>query len=153
MPLLPGSLATVFATVTYFILVFPCIAGGAYIIATTSVSQFMAALERLGAPRSFSITLAVTLRFLPALRQDFRHIRDAMALRQIHGRIPLSAWRRARVRNAAEELEPLDFCFAAKDLGVLRQRLPANAREKIVAAKERAAGNQPGNRLRTVRIG
>ena len=85
LPLLPGSLATVFATVTYFILVFPCIAGGAYIIATTSVSQFMAALERLGAPRSFSITLAVTLRFLPALRQDFRHIRDAMALREIHG--------------------------------------------------------------------
>ena len=30
-------------------------------------------------------TLAVTLRFLPALRQDFRHIRDAMALRRIHG--------------------------------------------------------------------
>lgn len=85
LPLLPGSLATVFATVTYFILVFPCIAGGAYIIATTSVSQFMAALERLGAPRSFSITLAVTLRFLPALRQDFRHIRDAMALRRIRG--------------------------------------------------------------------
>ena len=85
LPLLPGSLATVFATVTYFILVFPCIAGGAYIIATTNVSQFMAALERLGAPRSFSITLAVTLRFLPALRQDFRHIRDAMVLRRIHG--------------------------------------------------------------------
>ena len=81
LPLLPGSLATVFATVTYFILVFPCIAGGAYLIATTSVSQFMAALERMGAPRSFSITLAVTLRFLPALRQDLRHIRDAMNLR------------------------------------------------------------------------
>ena len=47
LPLLPGSLATVFATVTYFILVFPCIAGGAYIIATTSVSQFMAALEQI----------------------------------------------------------------------------------------------------------
>src|SRR5699024_9936032 len=77
LPLLPGSLATVFATVTYFLLVFPCIAVGVYIIATTSVSQPMAALERLGAPRSFSITLAVTLRFLPALRQDFRHIRDA----------------------------------------------------------------------------
>lgn len=27
LPLLPGSLATVFATATYFILVFPCIAG------------------------------------------------------------------------------------------------------------------------------
>ncbi len=64
LPVLPGSLATVFATVTYFILVFPCIAGGAYIIATTSVSQFMAALERMGVSRNFSITLAVTLRFL-----------------------------------------------------------------------------------------
>ena len=79
LPALPGSLATVFATVTYFILVFPCIAGGA------SVSQFMAALERMGVSRNFSITLAVTLRFLPALRQDFRHIRDAMALRRIRG--------------------------------------------------------------------
>ena len=78
-------MATVFATVTYFILVFPCIAGGAYLIATTSVSQFMAALERMGAPRSFSITLAVTLRFLPALRQDLRHIWDAMNLRNIRG--------------------------------------------------------------------
>ena len=75
LPVLPGSLATVFATVTYFILVFPCIAGGAYIIA----------LERMGVSRNFSITLAVTLRFLPALRQDFRHIRDAMALRRIRG--------------------------------------------------------------------
>lgn len=85
LPLLPGSLATVFATVTYFILVFPCIAGGAYLIATTSVSQFMAALERMGAPRGFSITLAVTLRFLPALRQVLRHIRVAMALRNFRG--------------------------------------------------------------------
>ena len=85
LPLLPGSLATVFATVTYFLLVFPCIAGGAYIIATTSVSQFMAALERLRVSRNFSIALAVTLRFLPALRQDFRHIWDAMALRRIRG--------------------------------------------------------------------
>ena len=67
LPLLPGSLATVFATVTYFILVFPCIAGGAYLIATTSVSQFMAALERMGAPRSFSITLEISV----ALRRNW----------------------------------------------------------------------------------
>ena len=65
LPVLPGALlATAFATVTYFILVFPCIAGGTYIIATTSVSQFMAALERMRVSRNFSITLAVTLRFL-----------------------------------------------------------------------------------------
>ena len=47
--------------------------------------EAMAALERMRVSRNFSITLAVTLRFLPALRQDFRHIRDAMALRRIRG--------------------------------------------------------------------
>ena len=86
--MLGGLLATYLAilAIQYWLLpLFPCIAGGAYLIATTSVSQFMAALERMGAPRSFSITLAVTLRFLPALRQDLRHIRDAMALRNIRG--------------------------------------------------------------------
>ena len=88
LPLLPGSLATVFATVTYFILVFPCIAGGAYLIATTSVSQFMAALERMGTPRSFSITLAVTLRFLPALRQDLRHIPPPLGASSTQERCP-----------------------------------------------------------------
>ena len=70
---------------TYFILVFPCIAGGAYIIATTKRQPVHGRSGAVGGARSFSITLAVTLRFLPALRQDFRHIRDAMALRQIHG--------------------------------------------------------------------
>ena len=84
LPLLPGSLATVFATVTYFILVFPCIAGGAYIIATTRVSQFLAALERLGAPRSFSIKLAGTPRVFPALRWDVPPTRGAIAPRRVH---------------------------------------------------------------------
>ena len=74
LPLLPGSLATVFATVTYFLLVFPCIAGGVYIIATTSVQASSWPLWSVGGAPGFSITLAVTLRFLPALRQDFRHI-------------------------------------------------------------------------------
>ena len=55
------------------------------IVSSTHSSHLEAALERMGAPRSFSITLAVTLRFLPALRQDLRHIRDAMALRNIRG--------------------------------------------------------------------
>ena len=93
LPLLPGSLATVFATVTYFILVFPCIAGGAYIIATTSVSQFMAALERVGAPRSFSITLAVTLRFLPALRQTAEELSESATARGIEHPGKMSSWR------------------------------------------------------------
>lgn len=83
LPLLPAAVATVFATVTYAALVFPCVMGGMYIVSTTSVSQLISAFRRMRMPESFTITMAVTLRYLPALREDVRHILDAMSLRQI----------------------------------------------------------------------
>lgn len=85
LPLLPAAVATVFATITYAILIFPCVIGGMYIIVTTSVSQLIAAFRHMHVPENFTITMAVTLRYLPALREDIRHILDAMSLRQIKG--------------------------------------------------------------------
>ena len=85
LPLLPPAIATVFATVTYAVLIFPCVMGGMYIISTTSVSQLISAFRRMRVPENFTITMAVTLRYLPALREDVRHILDAMSLRQIKG--------------------------------------------------------------------
>ncbi len=85
LPHLPPAVAMVFSTVTYAVLVFPCVMGGMYLLATTSVSQLIAAFRRMHVPESFTITMAVTLRYLPALREDVRHILDAMSLRQIKG--------------------------------------------------------------------
>lgn len=85
LPLLPPAVATIFATITYAILVFPCVIGGMYIISTTSVSQLISAFRHMHLPENLTITMAVTLRYLPALREDVRHILDAMSMRQIKG--------------------------------------------------------------------
>ncbi len=53
------------------------------IIATTKVSEFMSAMEKLRCPKKLTIPLAVMLRYLPVVREDWRFIRDAMRLRDI----------------------------------------------------------------------
>ena len=53
--------------------------------ALATVSQLISAFRRMRVPENFTITMAVTLRYLPALREDVRHILDAMSLRQIKG--------------------------------------------------------------------
>ena len=71
---------------TFFMMirkVFPSVLMAAIVISTTRVDEFMAALGRLHAPRSLVIPLAVMLRYLPAVREDWRFIRDAMRMRGI----------------------------------------------------------------------
>ncbi len=63
--------------------VFPCAMLGGILIATTRVNEFMAAMQRLRMPRSVVIPLAVTLRYLPMLKEEWEHIRDAMSMRGI----------------------------------------------------------------------
>ena len=53
------------------------------VIATTRVNEFLAAMARLRCPRKLTIPLAVMLRYLPTIREDWRFIRDAMRLRDV----------------------------------------------------------------------
>jgi energy-coupling factor transport system permease protein len=53
------------------------------LIATTRVSELVCALQKLRLPQSVIITLAVTLRFFPTVKEEFDCIRDAMRLRGI----------------------------------------------------------------------
>lgn len=61
----------------------PCIITGAYVFTTTSMSEFIAALRLLHVPESMIITCSVVVRFFPSVKEDYAHIRDAMALRGI----------------------------------------------------------------------
>lgn len=54
-----------------------------YCISTTKISEFMAAMNRMHAPRGLSISIAVMLRFFPTLAEEYRYIRDAMRMRGI----------------------------------------------------------------------
>lgn len=61
----------------------PCIITGAYAFSTTTVGELTAALRRMHLPESIIIPCAVVVRFFPTVGEDYRHIRAAMALRDV----------------------------------------------------------------------
>jgi energy-coupling factor transport system permease protein len=64
--------------------VYPCGFLSGIMISTTKVGEFLSAANRLRAPKTLVIPLAVMLRYLPTVREDWRFIRDAMRLREVY---------------------------------------------------------------------
>lgn len=64
------------------------------LVLTTTVSEFVAAMDRLHISKKFSIPISVMFRFLPTIMEEYRAIHDAMRLREI------GSW-----RNPIEMLE------------------------------------------------
>ncbi len=62
---------------------FPCVITGYYLMSTTRVSEFIAAMERMHAPQSITIPLSVMFRFFPTAKEESRSINDAMRMRGI----------------------------------------------------------------------
>lgn len=88
-PLLPpaaGEILFIFST--YIRKLIPCFMLGNYLIATTKVSRFMAAVHRMKVPKGLAIALSITLRYFPAMKEEWTLIREAMALRGISGSLP-----------------------------------------------------------------
>ena len=77
----------------------PCIITGAYAFTTTTVGELTCALRRMHVPESVIIPCAVVVRFLPTVKEDYRQIRAAMALRGI------AKGKAALLRHPAESLE------------------------------------------------
>lgn len=63
--------------------VYPCGFMAGIMIATTKTGEFMAALYRIHMPDKFVIPFAVMMRYLPVVKEDWRYIKDAMAMRGI----------------------------------------------------------------------
>ena len=53
------------------------------VIATTKVGEFLSAMARLHVPKKLTIPIAVMLRYLPAIREDWHSVKDAMRLRDV----------------------------------------------------------------------
>ena len=53
------------------------------VISTTRVGEFLSAMARLHVPKKLTIPIAVMLRYLPTIREDWHSIRDAMRLRDV----------------------------------------------------------------------
>ena len=68
----------------------PGVMMGAFLIASTSVSDLIAAMKRMHVPEKIVIPLSVVLRFFPTIREENAAISDAMRMRGIRfgGRRP-----------------------------------------------------------------
>ena len=53
------------------------------VISTTKVGEFLSAMARLHIPKKLTIPIAVMLRYLPTIREDWRFIKDATRLRDV----------------------------------------------------------------------
>ena len=80
---LPGQWALLGGVGTVILLILPVAAMAAYCVASTQVSELVAALERMRVPQQIVIPLAVVFRFFPTIVEEYGSIGDAMRMRGI----------------------------------------------------------------------
>ena len=61
----------------------PCIVTGYYTVQTTTVSEFISAMERMHVTEKITIPFAVMFRFFPTVSEEMSAIKDAMDMRGI----------------------------------------------------------------------
>lgn len=84
MDAMTGTWRTMFiAFLGLFHKVYPCGMLSGIVISTTKVSEFLSAMNRAHAPKKLVIPLAVMLRYIPTIQEDWRFIKDAMRLRDV----------------------------------------------------------------------
>lgn len=80
-----GIFSTLFNS--FFLLVrkvFPCGLLASIIVSTTQVNELMSAFSKMRCPREVTIPLAVMMRYIPAIREDWGYIKDAMRMRGVN---------------------------------------------------------------------
>ena len=84
MDTMTGTWRTMFiAFLGLFHKVYPCGMLSGIVISTTKVSEFLSAMNRIHAPQKLVIPLAVMLRYIPTIQEDWRFIKDAMRMRDV----------------------------------------------------------------------
>lgn len=61
----------------------PSVVMGYYMVTTTTVSEFVAAMEKIHVPAQITIPMSVMFRFFPTVAQEWSAIGDAMRMRGI----------------------------------------------------------------------
>ena len=79
------TLASMISVFVYFKMIFPCGAAAALFCATTPVRVLLEAFRRMHVPLSVSVSVAVSARYFPTLKEELTEIWNAMRLRSIKG--------------------------------------------------------------------
>lgn len=82
LPLLTGGVIYMFSM--YIRKLIPCFILGDFLIATTQVSKFMAAVYKMKVPKNFAIALSITFRYFPVMSEEWGLIKEAMMFRGLN---------------------------------------------------------------------
>ena len=93
-PLCPRLINMVFPVlINYTLRMMPCILAGILLVRNASMQKMIAAMRALHLPQGFITAISTTLRYFPAIKDEFGHIRAAAKLQNI----PLSGMLEATV--------------------------------------------------------
>ena len=130
----PENLASSFSVIiSYGRKMFPCLIVGSILVKKTSVRELTLALRTWRVPQGLIIPISVTIRYFPAIREEFGHIRDAIRLRNIRGLqkleciiVPLmiSATTTAEELSAAAVTRGIENPKPKTSIAVMRMRTP-----------------------------
>ena len=83
-PLCPRLINMVFPVlINYSLRMMPCILAGILLVRNASMQKMVAAMRALHLPQGFITAISTTLRYFPAIREEFGHIRAAAKLQNI----------------------------------------------------------------------
>lgn len=83
MPIATGAVNLLLVALGIAARFMPGIAMASYMVGTTTVSEFMAAMERMHIPQKITIPMSVMFRFFPTVGEEYGSIADAMRMRGI----------------------------------------------------------------------
>lgn len=91
-PIADGFLLNFLSLVSVGIrMLLPCVISGGYTFSTTTVGEMVCGMRKLKIPETIIIPCVTVVRFFPTIGEDYRQIRNAMALRGITYRNPMEA--------------------------------------------------------------
>ena len=83
-PILPDTATMILSVpIVNFRKMFPSIMAVLFLIKTTRVNEAIATMTKMRMPKAVTVTFAVALRYIPVLGEEWRHIHDAMKIRQL----------------------------------------------------------------------
>lgn len=84
LPLLTGTWNFILgAAIGIYTHMLPGLIMGYFLVSTTTVSEFVAAMERMHIPQKIIIPVSVVFRFFPTVKEEYAAIQDAMKIRGI----------------------------------------------------------------------
>ena len=113
-PMIIATSFTIFATYTRRM--FPCLMTGALMLTCTPLRYLIVGLRQMHIPQKLIVAVSVTLRYFPAIREEFGYIRDAMKLRDIRGFARLECMVMPLMVSATETSEELSAAAVTRGI-------------------------------------